>query len=103
MALEAVDAVCTKCNTKFNTIPKQSFLGFQKLECPSCNEKLTYPLTKGYRTTYWVIFVLMVLTIIGQFAQGKFGFPGGFGIAVMFALLRDRSIRKKISSLTSNA
>ena len=101
MALTPIDAVCTKCSSKFNQLPKQSFLGFQKLVCPSCQEKITYPLTKGYRTTYWVIFAIMVLTIIGAFAQGEFGFPGGLGLAVAFALFRDRSISKRISKVSN--
>lgn len=97
MALTSIAVVCTKCSSKFNQIPKQSFLGFQKLVCPSCQEKLTYPLTKGYRTTYWVIFVFMILAIFAALAKGEFVFPGGFGLAVAFALFRDRSISKRIS------
>ncbi len=96
MALSSIDAVCTKCSHKFNQAPKQSFLGFQKLTCPACQEKITYPLTKGYRTTYWVIFALMVLMIINAFVEGDIGYPGGLGLAVAFALLRDRIIRKRI-------
>ena len=100
MALTPIDAVCTKCNTKFNQLPKRSFLGFQKLVCTWCREEITYPLTKGYRTAYWVIFAIMVLTIIGAFAQGEFGFPGGLGLAVAFALFKDRSISKRVSKVT---
>ena len=103
MALSPIDAVCTKCSSSFNQIPKQSFLGFQKLTCPTCREKITYPLTSGYRTTYWVIFGLMILMIINAFSQGSFGLPGGFGLAVTFAPLRDRSIRKRISKTTNSA
>lgn len=97
MALSPIDVVCTKCGSKFNEVPRQTFLGFQKLLCPTCQEALTYPLTQGYRTTYWVIFGLMALTIILAYSQGNIGYPGGFGIAVTFALLRDRSIRKRIA------
>ena len=98
MALDAIDAACTKCKTKFNSVPKQSFLGFQKLECTWCKENITYPLTSSYRTIYWVIFGLMILMIIGSFAQGEIGFPGGFGLAIIFALLRDKIIRKRVST-----
>lgn len=99
MVLSDIDAICTKCKTKFNASPKRSFLGFQKLVCPNCQEKITYPLTKGYRITYQVIFVLMIIFIIGQFSQGQIGYPGGIGIAIIFALVRDRSIRKAVSNL----
>jgi phage FluMu protein Com len=101
MALLPMNAVCTKCNSKFTGIPKQSFLGFQKISCPACKAELTYPLTKGYRTTYWVILGLMIAIIINAFSQGGFGYPGGIGIAVIFALLRDRSIRKRLASTAS--
>lgn len=99
MALPEINAICKKCGTQFNALPKRSFLGFQKFACPSCQEKLTYPLTKGYRTTYQVLFILMILAIVGQLAQGEIGFPGGIGIAIIFALFRDRSIRKEVSKL----
>lgn len=95
--LSPIDAVCTKCGTSFNQEPKRSFLGFQKLICPSCQAEVTYPLTSGYRTTYWVIIVLMTFMILNAFAQGGFGFPGGIGIAMIFALIRDKSIRKRVS------
>jgi len=39
------------------------------------------------------------LSIIGQFSQGQVGFPGGLGIAIIFALFRDRSISKEVSKL----
>ncbi len=99
MALSEISAICNKCGTQFNALPTRSFLGFQKLVCPTCKEKLTYPLTSGYRATYQVLFALMVLSIIGQFSQGQVGFPGGLGIAIIFALFRDRSISKEVSKL----
>ena len=38
----------------------------------------------------------MIFMIINAFSQVSFGFPSGFGLAVTFTLLRDRSIRKRI-------
>lgn len=99
MALPEINAVCKKCKTKFNASPNRSFLGFQNLNCPSCQEPLTYPLTKGYRLTYQVILALMVISALGMLSQGQIGFPGGIGIAIIFALFRDRSIRKEVSKL----
>src|ERR1019366_2826948 len=53
-------------------------------------------LTSGYRTTYWVLFILMVVGIVGTISQGGVAIPGGAGIAVAYALYRDWSIRKRI-------
>jgi len=101
MALSEINACCASCNHQFAAIPTRSFLGFQKLECPSCKAKVTYPLTKGYRITYIVIFGLMVLQIIATFSQGAIGFPGGIGIAVIIALVIDFNLRKKIAAASA--
>lgn len=101
MALAPINAVCFHCKSHFTDIPKRSFLGFQKLSCPKCKVNVIYPLTSGYRTTYWVLLVFMLLSIAGSFSRGEIGVPGGIGIAVVIALIRDWSIKKK--SLVQNA
>lgn len=82
-------------------MPKRSFLGFQKMEWPSCKTTVTYPLTNGYRITYLVIFAIMVLSIIGSYSRGEIGFPGGLGIAVLIALFLDWKIKKRIKSISA--
>lgn len=96
MATTEIKCICKKCNIEFSAIPKRSFLGFQKVICPStsCNTKLIYPLTSGYRTAYWILLVLMLLSFVGELSEGRVGFPGGIGIALIFALFKDRSIKK---------
>lgn len=94
--MNSMHATCQSCRTSFAAEPKRTFLGFQKLTCPSCNAKVIYPLTRGYRITYWVIFAIMVITVLGAFAQGGIGFPGGLGIAVLIALLKDWTIQKRV-------
>jgi len=101
MAMLPINAVCTKCNTKFNQVPKRSFIGFQKVECPACKKKLTYPLTNGYRTTYWVFLVLMVMMMFSAFSRGEVGFPGGIGLAIIYGLFMDRHIRNRIARAAS--
>lgn len=103
MALAPIDAVCPHCKARFNALPKRTFLGFQKLACPACKEAVVYPLTRGYRTTYWILFVFMVLSIIGAFSRGEFGVPGGLGIAVAIALIRDWSIKNRVAANTQLA
>lgn len=98
MALKSIAAQCNKCKSSFTQGPKRSFLGFQKLICPTCNEKLVYPLTNGYRITYWVLFASMALGAINAFSQGGFAYPGGFGLAIIIALIQDSRIKKRIST-----
>jgi hypothetical protein len=97
MALDPIGTACSKCGTMFSQVPKRTFLGFQKLTCPTCQEHITYPLTSGYRTAYWILFVILIISVFNAFAQGGIGLPGGLGIAVIFALIRDRSIRKRVA------
>ena len=111
MALDSIDAVCTKYGTKFTQVPKQSFLGFRTLTCPTCQEKLTYPLTKSRTIVYWVIFGWMAFIIFNDFNEGlgnnlpfivgKISVPLILGVAAISAILRDRSIRKHLSKATS--
>ena len=88
--------VCTSCGHGFNGVPTRSFLGFLNFKCPSCRVSVTYPLTPGYRTTYWVLLTFIVLAIIATLSQGQVAFPGGLGIAVAVALLLDRRIRERV-------
>lgn len=113
MALDSIDAVCTKCGTKFTQVPKQSFLGFRTLICPTCQEKLTYPLTKSRSIVYWVIFGWMAFIIFNDvneglgnnlpFLLGRISIPLVLGIAAISAILKDRSIRKYLSKTTNSA
>lgn len=103
MAPTPIDAVCPNCKACFKATPKRTFLGFQRLVCPECKKDVVYPLTGGYRTTYWVLFVFMVLAMIGSFARGEFGVPGGLGIAVAIALIRDWSIKNRVAARETEA
>ncbi len=95
----APHATCWQCGTKFYGTPKRTFLGFQKLTCPGCLETMTYPLTSGYRVTYWIILGYMVLL----FLTGYFYAPGLLGIAVIVAVIRDMRLRKQLSISTNKS
>jgi len=97
MALQEIDAICRQCHQSFHQQPKRSFLGFQRLKCPHCSREVMYPLTSGYRTTYWVFVVLMVIVVIGAVAQGQVASPGFIGLAMMWALYEDSRIRRAIA------
>ena len=105
MAATKMKCICKKCNIEFSSIPKRSFLGFQKVICPSasCNTKLIYPLTSGYRTAYWILLILMLLSFLGELSEGRVGFPGGIGIALIFAIWKDRSIKKNTCEIESES
>ena len=94
--MNTISATCQSCRTSFSAAPKRTFLGFQRMACPSCKAEVVYPLTRGYRITYWVIFAFMAFTVLTAFAQGGIGFPGGLGIAVLIALFRDWTIQKRV-------
>lgn len=97
MALSPLRVTCPECQDTFTETPTRSFLGFQKISCPSYRKNLTYPLTSGFRTTYRVLAILMVLMLLANLSQGKVGFPGMIGIAMCYALFRDWHIRKELS------
>ncbi len=95
---EEIRATCSKCGTSLQGAPKKTFLGFQELSCESCKHTERLPLTKGYRTTYWVITVVMILSIAASFQQGSVGLPGLLGILVVIALVMDARLRKKLTA-----
>lgn len=99
MALSPIRYTCGHCKKDVTATPKRSFLGFQKVACPSCQQAETFPLTKGFRTTYIVIVALMALTILMALQQGEIGFPGLLGILVIAALVIDANIKKKTREL----
>lgn len=113
MALSPIDAVCTKCSSKFNQVPKQSFLGFKILTCPACQEEIAYPLTKSRTIVYWFIFGWMAYVVFEIFAEGNLGnngyafgelsVPMALGFAALIALLKDRSIRKRLSKTINSS
>ncbi len=55
------DVKCDSCKESFSAVPKYTFLGFIKFKCPKCNSKSFYPLSKGYRVTYWIIAIIVSL------------------------------------------
>ena len=88
-------ASCSKCRSIFNGEPDRTFLGFQRMVCPKCGNRLSYPLSRGYRIFYWMMLVLMGLMIVAAFAQGDFAFPGIIGICMIVALVRDARLRRR--------
>jgi len=90
MPKKPIHSTCPHCENKFSSIPRRSFLGFQKLRCPTCQKfTVTHPLTLGYRIFYWVFITGMFTSIRNSFAEGKIGIPGGLGILISIAVVKD--------------
>jgi hypothetical protein len=102
MALSPIDAHCEHCGMKFTAQPKRSFLAFQKLTCPTCDQVTTYPLTNGYRNIYWGLVVLTVLVFFVRLTHGEFRPLGWLGMLAIFALFRDGRIRANFGSTPKN-
>ena len=97
MALDPIDASCGHCGSSFTATPERTFLGFQRVTCALCREKSVYPLTNGFRVTYIVLVALMFIYALNAFGSGGYAYPGGVGLAILFALYRDWKIRSEVS------
>ena len=95
MSLEQTQIECDHCGSSFVTTPTRTFLGFQRFTCPNCHKKIIYPLTGGFRVTYWVIAILMLLFAINAFGSGGYAYPGGVGLAIFYAIYKDWTLRKR--------
>lgn len=98
MSLDPMQVDCNHCGSTFVATPKRTFLGFLRFTCQNCEGKILYPLTPGFRVTYWVIAALMLVFIISAFSSGGYAYPGGVGLAVLFAIYRDWTLRGRIIS-----
>ena len=91
-----VEASCNRCRTRFRGRPKLTFLGFQQLRCPNCQQEVLLPLRPGYRITYWVIIGLMVLGSINVASKDGIPIPGLLGIAVLIGIVKDVQLRRRL-------
>jgi hypothetical protein len=103
MALPEINAKSASCGHQFRARPTRSFLAFQKMNCPKCSKDVMYPLTNGYRITYWVIVVLMIIAFFGSLGSGQIAMPGLLGFAAIIALIRDSKLRKTTSQVSAVA
>ena len=98
MPLKPIDAFCDVCGTSFTAVPAPTFLGFQKLHCPKCQAEVVYPLTRAYRWFYGVAAAGMSLSFLfSLIAFHHLSMPGAVGCAMIFGLIKDRSIRNELA------
>jgi hypothetical protein len=98
VALTEIDVRCKHSGTQFRAMPTRSFLGFQKVKCPSCSEQTLYPLTRGYRITYIVVAVFMAFAFLAAIRRGGVPIPGILGVAAIVGLVKDAQIRRQLGS-----
>jgi hypothetical protein len=98
MALPEMSVVCTNCRARLRARPKRTTLAFLKFHCFSCREDFVYPLTSGYRTTYWVMVIITVLIFASALAVGQITFPGIITVLGAIALVKDAGIRKRVAA-----
>jgi hypothetical protein len=106
---------CPICGGPFAAKHKKSFLGFPTRRCVMCEHAEPLPLTPTYRFIYWLVatwvgFWLLVIgyrvmAIVGQGAtphlDGSLIQSVSFGFLSAYALLRDRDLRRQLSSSAS--
>lgn len=99
MVLPEIDASCTNCGNKFRGVPTLSFLGFQKLVCPSCGQEVLYPLTSEYRLAYWGALVLIPVTTISNLAEGAITVVTAIIVSGLLGIMviKDIQIRKRVT------
>ncbi|MDQ1817335.1 hypothetical protein RBA41_28920 [Massilia sp. CCM 9210] len=76
---------CPHCDEAFRGTPKKTFLGFQQYGCPACSEKFKYPLSRGYRITYW----LLLLGSFGMMVDKPGAQPNLFTLLMAIAVIWD--------------
>ena len=90
---------CINCNASAEYEIKKSFLGFQKFKCKECEQENLYPLTKGYRITYWVVVIWFSLFSMASIIRGEIPLPGILVIGGIWGLIADFKIQKKLKQL----
>ena len=104
---------CPLCGGPLSSTVKKTFLGFRKISCQQCPNVDLYPLTPGYTNFYLAIVVLGALSVMipllvppsvhssrsgaasANAAGYEFGRVSIFALPALFALLKDRNIRRR--------
>lgn len=53
MPRQEMQVTCTQCRKRFTAMPKITFCGFQRFQCPQCHETVLYPLVR--KTLFWIV------------------------------------------------
>ena len=90
--------VCTECQSTFDLqVPRYaSLLGFERIWCPHCGHRFRYPLFKGARIAWIVVFVCGLCASANAFQTGFIVIPGLLWSASVGALASDAVLRRKV-------
>jgi hypothetical protein len=106
--MQAKRYLCLNCkNTiQLSAKPKRSFMGFQRIPCPSCQKECRYPLTTGYVVFYWIWLLGNVGWFAHMVSQGETIVPNPIGIVVLIymfiSLVKSRTLKLQIADLEGN-
>ena len=90
--------LCTNCGTPFHDTPRRTgILGFSGFTC-KCGQEVACPLSSARRNFYILIMVGMGIAFVVAFGLGYVAIPGGLGIAVIYALEKDKRLRESVFS-----
>jgi len=98
MARTAIDVFCDTCGVTFRGVPRRTFLGFHKLECPHCDAEVLFPLSNAYRFLYSLAAVGMGFVFFAALARGHFAAPGLISTAILVGLVKDYRLRKQLAA-----
>lgn len=99
MTTKEQHVICTHCQQEFDATPKKSLLGFKKYKCPHCGNKVLYPMSVGQVVlNYGIVFIMLCMTI-SAVGSGAVVIPGGLGIIVLIAVVKDIITRVQVRKL----
>lgn len=86
---------CRRCGATLPVDVKRGAFGFGVVVCEVCKRRHWYPLSRGMRVFYWVVFGLTVVALVGLYGAGLFGLPGAVGILSAVMLSIDSTLRSR--------
>lgn len=73
-------------------------LGFPRFTCPRCGTGNKLPLTSGRRLAYRIIVGVIGVGTVIAWINGIVAVPGLLAIAVVYALVKDASLRSEVEA-----
>jgi APA family basic amino acid/polyamine antiporter len=90
--------ICTACGAPFyGSLRRTGILGFSRFTC-KCGHQVTCPLSSATRTSYNILLTVGMGVFIVIAISGSVPIPAGLGIAVIYALEKDKRLREAVIS-----
>jgi hypothetical protein len=100
--------LCPDCKAMVvvSSKPKRSFMGFLRIQCPTCKKEFSYPLTPGYVACYWFLLAynaINTIYLINVLLQGGAFIPNPIGMVVLvyviISLVKNTKLKREIDEL----